>query len=39
MQANQHVCECVQGVGGGMCVYGFLLLFGTESTVLRKPFM
>lgn len=37
------VFERVQGDKEGgcvsVCVYGFLLFFGTESAVLRKPFM
>lgn len=46
---DQYVCMnvfmCVCGSGGrgrmglSVCVYGFLLFFGTESTFLRKPFM
>ena len=32
------VCVCVCACACA-CVYGFLLFFGTESAVLRKPFM
>lgn len=31
--------SCVSGGLGGLCLWIFAVFFGTESTVLRKPFM
>lgn len=36
---GMRVCAGEEEGCVSVCVYGFLLFFGTESTVLRKPFM
>lgn len=38
-ETNSCVNMCEWGVGGGVVFMDFCCFFGTESTVLRKPFM